>query len=103
MKITVTPDEFFDLAMMYILERFEERNLEFPEETSNKFIPLSPEAEKLIVDLSRKNVGVNFRQYRLKCPIINRNKYKFISKIFKGESISDSTITVERGKKWKIK
>lgn len=95
MKINVTPDEFFNIVVLYLLERFEERKIEMKSDTEGDFVSLSEDNEELVKFMGKRNLGPEFRRMKMKMPVINRNKYNFIKKAFKGEALSDNMITIK--------
>lgn len=95
MKIQATPEEFLGIVALYLLERLEERELEFQDGTSTEKIILSEESERVLAMLSRKGFGVELRRYKLKMPVLTRNKYNFIKKIFKGMAESEYNIGIK--------
>lgn len=95
MRIDVTPNEFLNIVILYLLERLEERSLEMPNETDTKFIRLSEEGEDILEIFKKRNLGTEFKRYRIKTPIVNRNKYNFIKKAFKGEALTDNIIKIK--------
>lgn len=98
MKINVTPDEFFNLIALYLLERFEERKIEMKSDTEDGFVRLSEDGEDIIKKMGKRNLGPDLRKFKMQVPIVNRNKYNFIKKAFKGEALSDYIITIKGNK-----
>lgn len=98
MKINVTPDEFFNLIALYLLERFEERKIEMNSDSEDGFVKLSEDGEEIIRKMGKRNLGPELRKFKMQIPVVNRNKYNFIKRAFKGEALSDYVINI-RGTK----
>ena len=92
MKIKVDLNEYFDFTLLYILERLEERR---SESDSSEFIRLSEDREKILSLLNSRNILGELKRYKVSSPILSRNKYNFIKKVFNGESVSDSFVDIK--------
>lgn len=95
MRIEVTPNEFLKFVVLYLLERMEERKFEVPNDTEKGYIQLDEDAEYIINMIAKRNLGVEFKRMKLNMPIINRNKYNFIKKAFKGDALTDNIIKIK--------
>lgn len=93
MKIKVDLNEYFDFTILYLLERLEERRNETDD--SSEYIKLSPEREKILSLLDGRNVLGELKRYKVRSPILSRNKYNFIKKTFRGATVSDSFIDIK--------
>jgi hypothetical protein len=94
MKIRTDLNEFFDFAVLYLLERLEERRKSTDEESS-EYLKLSEDREKILDLLQSRNVLGELKRYKLASPILSRNKYNFVKKVFKGQSVSDSLVDIK--------
>lgn len=92
MKIKVDLNEYFDFTVLYLLERLEERR---NESDTSEFIRLSEDREKILSLLDGRNVLGELKRYKVSSPILSRNKYNFIKKVFKGQSVSDNFVDIK--------
>lgn len=92
MKIKVDLNEYFDFTVLYLLERLEERR---NESDTSEFIRLSEDREKILSLLDGRNVLGELKRYKVSSPILSRNKYDFIKKVFKGQSVSDNFVDIK--------
>ena len=92
MKIKVDLNEYFDFTLLYILERLEERR---SESDYSEFVRLSEDREKILSLLNSRNILGELKRYKVNSPILSRNKYNFIKKVFRGDSVSDSFVDIK--------
>ena len=92
MKVKVDLNEYFDFTLLYLLDRLEERR---NESDSSEFISLSEDREKILSLLDSRNILGELKRYKVNSPILSRNKYNFIKKVFKGQSVSDNFVDIK--------